>query len=117
MVDHLAAVVSSNSLQRMSWPISEFTEEQKTDLGTCSRTGSFSLLNKVNFFRGKRKITFWQASSAKLMTFVTYSHTYQFVTDATGAISKKLLKSDLRIVPFFFLTQQELCHSFVLINQ
>lgn len=51
------------------------------------------------------------------MTFVTYSQAYQLVTDATGAISKKLLKSDLRSVPFFLLTQPELRHCFVFIDQ
>ena len=76
--------MSSNNLQRMSWPISEFTEEQKTDLGTCSRIGSFSFLTKVNVFVENKRQT-W---SAKLMTFVTYSQAYQLVTDPTGAISK-----------------------------
>lgn len=33
VLDHLGAVASSDSLQRLSWPISEFTDEEKTDHG------------------------------------------------------------------------------------
>ncbi|XP_020609727.1 germinal-center associated nuclear protein-like isoform X2 [Orbicella faveolata] len=33
VLDHLGAVVSSNSLQRLSWPISEFTDDKKIDNG------------------------------------------------------------------------------------
>lgn len=48
VVDHLAAVVSSNNLQRMSWPISEFTEEQKTDLGVPHLSwNSFETLQRL----------------------------------------------------------------------
>ena len=39
VLDHLGAVVSSNSLQRLSWPISEFTDDKKIDNG--KRTGVF----------------------------------------------------------------------------
>ena len=33
VLDHLGAVASSNSLQRLSWPISEFTDNEKNDHG------------------------------------------------------------------------------------
>ncbi|XP_078382486.1 germinal-center associated nuclear protein-like isoform X2 [Oculina patagonica] len=33
VLDHLGAVVSSKSLQRLSWPISEFTDNEKIDHG------------------------------------------------------------------------------------
>ena len=34
MLDHLGDVVSSHSLQRLSWPISEFADEEKMGNGT-----------------------------------------------------------------------------------
>lgn len=37
VLDHLGAVVSSKSLQCLSWPISEFTDDNKIDNG--KRTG------------------------------------------------------------------------------
>lgn len=33
VLDHLGAVVSSKSLQCLSWPISEFTDDKKIDNG------------------------------------------------------------------------------------
>ena len=34
VLDHLGAAVSSKSLQRLSWPISEFTKNEERDHGT-----------------------------------------------------------------------------------
>ena len=43
VLDHLGAVVSSKSLQRLSWPISEFTDDKKKENG--KRAGVFRYFN------------------------------------------------------------------------
>lgn len=45
VLDHLGAVVSSKSLQRLSWPISEFTKNEERDHGTKKNCLNLEMLH------------------------------------------------------------------------